>query len=677
MLLKSIRLKDFRSYLGEVNFELATDPNKNITVIHGENGVGKTAFLNAILWAFFNKLTPNFRNPKTLLNHEAQKQGVKTCYVEIEFEEDAQDYCVRRTYDQAIAKSSLKLFKIAENGTYGPEETNPEYFINTIIPPEMAEYFFFQGEGSSALEDRNKEGAIAKAIKNILGFRVPESLIKTLDNINRETRFSISAQDKTGEASKVNERIESIDVMLEDSGGKLAESYKQLEIASDGYKKADENLSKIANSELATLKKEEVELENKIKAAKAKRSFLEGKKKQVISTYAYSVFGSDFAQQSTDFIDESVSEGRLPEPYNEKFVKKILSEKTCVCGAKVDIGTEAHSHITSMLQKAANPVIQDRILGISAQMGRLKTLSDIAPEQIKDVIKNYDDNESALEKDTLALKITRDKIKEIPVEEIRSLQIQKTNFAEDRDRINKVIGNLESRVEALKQERLDLTSKLEGFSDQSKLIKTLKAKQKFVGEIQDALLAHLGKQEGAVRASVLTEVNNILEKFSRHDYRIRISQGDFKISLVDSDGNSVGQGDGLNLLLNLTITAALIKFAAARRHVNDPILSSATVAPLVIDAPFGVLDDAYRKVVVSNLPQYANQLVFIVSSSQWTADMDKAIHKQIGKEFCLVMEESSPQADKEIDIISIREKQYVLSKYDQPYRRTSLMEIDI
>lgn len=57
--------------------------------------------------------------------------------------------------------------------------------------------------------------------------------------------------------------------------------------------------------------------------------------------------------------------------------------------------------------------------------------------------------------------------------------------------------------------------------------------------------------------------------------------------------------------------------------------------------------------------------------------MDAAIHGQIGKEFCLVMEESSPQADKELDIISIREKQYVLSKYDQPHRRTSLMEIDI
>ena len=42
-----------------------------------------------------------------------------------------------------------------------------------------------------------------------------------------------------------------------------------------------------------------------------------------------------------------------------------------------------------------------------------------------------------------------------------------------------------------------------------------------------------------------------------------------------------------------------------------------------------------------------------------------------------MMEESSPQADKEIDVISIRGKQYVLSKYDQPYRRTSLMEIEI
>ena len=229
---------------------------------------------------------------------------------------------------------------------------------------------------------------------------------------------------------------------------------------------------------------------------------------------------------------------------------------------------------------------------------------------------------------------------------------------------------------------MELTNKIATYDGQlsrlqgnSKILEALKIKQQFINEMLAYIRQHLDSSEVNVRDHVLTEVNNILTKFSRHDYRIRVTESDFKISLVDKDGSIVGQGDGLNLLLNLTITAALIKFAGARRNVKDPILSGATVAPLVIDAPFGVLDQSYRNVVVTNLPNYTNQLVFFVSSSQWSGEMDVAIKERLGKEYCLVMEESSLQGDKKLDEITIRGNKFVLSKYGQEKPRTSIMEI--
>ena len=74
MLLKRIKLSDFRCYYGDCEIEFASDPEKNITIIHGENGVGKTALLNAILWAFFEKNTKGFKHEKVLLNHVAKKK---------------------------------------------------------------------------------------------------------------------------------------------------------------------------------------------------------------------------------------------------------------------------------------------------------------------------------------------------------------------------------------------------------------------------------------------------------------------------------------------------------------------------------------------------------------------------------------------------------------------------
>ena len=47
MLLKSLKLKDFRQFKGEQEITFSTDPVRNVTVIMGENGSGKTTLAQA------------------------------------------------------------------------------------------------------------------------------------------------------------------------------------------------------------------------------------------------------------------------------------------------------------------------------------------------------------------------------------------------------------------------------------------------------------------------------------------------------------------------------------------------------------------------------------------------------------------------------------------------------
>ena len=129
MLLEKIKLKNFRCYLGECEINFATDSDRNITLIHGENGVGKTALLNAIRWTFFETLTKNFKQPESLLNLSAKRNGVKNCHVEIEFEENSRKFCLKRTYYSETKKSKLQLWEIKENGTYSAAIDHPKAFI--------------------------------------------------------------------------------------------------------------------------------------------------------------------------------------------------------------------------------------------------------------------------------------------------------------------------------------------------------------------------------------------------------------------------------------------------------------------------------------------------------------------------------------------------------------------
>ncbi len=81
-----IKLKNYRQFYGEQEIEFCMEKGKNVTLIHAENGFGKTTILNAVLWALFNQVTKKFENPEKILNFEAEDEGVYFASVDVEFE---------------------------------------------------------------------------------------------------------------------------------------------------------------------------------------------------------------------------------------------------------------------------------------------------------------------------------------------------------------------------------------------------------------------------------------------------------------------------------------------------------------------------------------------------------------------------------------------------------------
>ena len=68
-------MQDFRVYHGEHVVEFSNNIDKNVTIVHGENGIGKTTMLNAIKWCLYAK-APDFNSngkPRKLLNNITNK----------------------------------------------------------------------------------------------------------------------------------------------------------------------------------------------------------------------------------------------------------------------------------------------------------------------------------------------------------------------------------------------------------------------------------------------------------------------------------------------------------------------------------------------------------------------------------------------------------------------------
>ena len=54
MILKSLYLKNYRTYRGPEEIKFACG-DKNITIIQGNNEVGKTTIMNAITWCLYGR----------------------------------------------------------------------------------------------------------------------------------------------------------------------------------------------------------------------------------------------------------------------------------------------------------------------------------------------------------------------------------------------------------------------------------------------------------------------------------------------------------------------------------------------------------------------------------------------------------------------------------------------
>ena len=99
MLLKSLRLHNFRQYKGDQTIAFSTDPDRNVTVILGDNTFGKTTLLQAFNWCFYEKVL--FDNPNELLNYDVVGTLVNGAsadvMVEIEFTHSGRDYTIMRS----------------------------------------------------------------------------------------------------------------------------------------------------------------------------------------------------------------------------------------------------------------------------------------------------------------------------------------------------------------------------------------------------------------------------------------------------------------------------------------------------------------------------------------------------------------------------------------------------
>jgi len=633
MLLQSIKLENFRQFKNElINF--STDWERNVTIIIGENGTGKTTFAQAFFWCLYGET--DFAD-KSMLNKLVgtdllpnQEAVVK---VILRLNHGGTDYTITR--EQAYKKSyknTLTSNNTVLNVAYRQEDGQLVYLkpllceaeVKKILPRELSKYFFFDGERiekmSKEVQSGRKSSEFAEAVKGLLGLN---AIISALNHLNPRSKYGVIGSYEESYDSKSDTNIQrytkeiaEFQVQIDDIQSRLDEIDDEIAKATTRKEDLSEKIKQYAEGE--RLQSEKERLIGKLNAAKRSKAT------------AISTLLKDFNSNMPTFFAKSMIKGALEVLSKEDFLGKdipemhsktieyLLSRGTCICGTHLDEGSVPYNKVKELIE-----YLPPQSIGISVGQfvkdSRIRVRDDVDVltnlQQMCALLSEQDDNILELIDDIKAIESKlgggdiHSKVKALFQEQqlcdkaIRDL----TNEMKNK---NEQLGALKTKRERRITERAELSLR----DDANKKIEIYKA---YAQSIYDDLITIYQKSETVIRIKLQETINEIFKSIYAGGMSLSIDEK-YNISVyVDDYDGDVETSTAQSISVIFAFITGIIKLARDNQvsEDNDKSMLTSEPYPLVMDAPLSTFDKRRIKTVCEALPRIAEQVIIFIKDT--------------------------------------------------------------
>ena len=279
MRINKIILYNFGSYVGENTFDTKTDENKNIILVGGKNGAGKTTLFTAMRLCLYGHMSFGYQNINSYYNRAVTKlinssakmkkptPASVTMTIALNNGQELDYYELCRSW--VLSDSLTETFTVLKNGECMNDEeiSDFENYLLSLIPPELFNLYFFDGEKiADFFMEEGSNTRIKDAFLTLCGYDTFDIMKKNFKRINTSDDSATVAYDKY---EKLQNKFYSIKADCEDAEAELTECKdKILNCTADisALEKTYSNSGGISedewNSKLLSLKEEEKRREN-------------------------------------------------------------------------------------------------------------------------------------------------------------------------------------------------------------------------------------------------------------------------------------------------------------------------------------------------------------------------------------------------------------------------------
>lgn len=648
MQIKELELNNFRIYKGVNKIELLPTGERNIAVISGKNGFGKTTFLMSLVWCLYgrqmDKVDELYRKEigeqgsynnyiANSLNRLAREEGHREFSVSITFKNveipavTCDEVKITRSFKEQGAKEEVRILidgrpnELIEDLSTDNQSGEEIFIRDFILPLEIAKFFFFDAEKIVSLAeisspDQRKQ--LSRAYSEVLGIHKYEELKENLEKLQDEYRKESAKPKDRQEFNEVITQISNNKIELQECDDRITEERDKktaLKFQSDEIqRKLIQDGNKMTLEELEDLKRQEEILVGKIQ-------HLEGELKESFDLVPFALAGnvllniSSQVEKEEQFRNNSFKQNEVEEKTYE-VLNDLEAERQ---KSTINFDSRVHefysSQIKSLIHKHFYP-------DVAHSDGVFEVLHDFSGSQRNEFNSMINDLKSTF----------KQKFELINREHTESKnqwnEIRKKIFNAEKDQENDYISGLRKEKHRLDREIEVCESKIEEFirkierikegqkqaekrrtelHDRIKVSDKNKAKddkaKELIKELNVFMLEFKKKKKKSLEQHMLQGMNTLMHKkgfIKKVVVDISLAGDDVDINLYDKRDKKIDK-ETLSMGEKQMYASALLSALVEESEIDFPVF---------IDSPMQKFDEEHAERIIKNFyPTISDQVI--------------------------------------------------------------------
>ena len=636
-------MENFRQFFGEHTVKFSTG-NNNITIILGQNGMGKTGIFRALIFGLYgSRYLPqdNKKDEIHLVNIKALEEGkpvVSTVKIYIKNKEET-IVIVRSIkgvkYNNKIIEEpgDVYLDYISRNGDYKAKyETDKikiEKIINDLLDEKIKDFFFFDGEKIETLArtDRKVKEEVKAGIIKLMqidklekAISITNSLLRKESDKIRERSANIDLENKNKEIIGIENEIVNKEEILELKEKNLIAVNEEI---NNTKEKLDEN---------KVIREMSREADNIIKEKNSKLDTL-GAYKQILDINhfqnAHKLVMSDYYKITKDQLKQILIDQDELVPI--EVLETSLDTGYCVCcNTDLEKDINAKEFLMNLKSNHRRSRLSHLMSNIISRVEDFEKKRDKVNKELRKTLERINIEKKAIERLDKDLIYLNDQIKEYSRERENLKHLE--NMLNDKEKLQK---DEKVQIEILNNEIKTLEKKLNDLRRKYNLLLKENSENEYEAKRLE-IIQNLNNNLKETFNEYSMETRNILSEETSNVFKRLIDEKDlnlineikindkYEIEIYERSNIKITQdiSQGQRQIVALSFITSLAKIADKGSGQID--------FPLFMDTPFGRISKKNRENLIRNIPDLTQQWVLLLTDTEFT-DFEKGIFEREGR----------------------------------------------